>query len=90
MIAGAEVDVHHGLMPGLAIGTDLDATCGRRARSLGSVAGAASGVDGMGKGDKQRGNKEAKKPKKETAKVSATADFSKGKSPLDVGGGKKK
>lgn len=37
----------------------------------------------MGKGDKTRGNKEAKKPKKEVTKVAATADFNKGKSPLD-------
>ena len=28
----------------------------------------------MGKGNKQRGNKEAKKPKQEKAKVSATAN----------------
>lgn len=37
----------------------------------------------MAKGDKTRGNKEAKKPKKEAVKVSATADFNKGKTPLD-------
>ena len=37
----------------------------------------------MSKGDKTRGNKEAKKPKKEKPKVSGTADFSKGKSPLE-------
>ena len=37
----------------------------------------------MAKGDKTRGNREAKKPKKEAVKVPATADFNKGKSPLD-------
>jgi len=33
----------------------------------------------MSKGDKQRGNREAKKPKKVKEKVVATADFTKGK-----------
>lgn len=42
----------------------------------------------MSKGDKQRGNKEAKKPKKEKAKVVVTSDFNKGKTP--IGGEKKK
>ncbi|WP_299845478.1 hypothetical protein [uncultured Jannaschia sp.] len=37
----------------------------------------------MAKGDKTRGNREAKKPKKEAVKVLATADFSKGRTPLD-------
>jgi hypothetical protein len=41
----------------------------------------------MGKGDKSRGNKEAKKPKAEKPKVSATANFNAGKTP--VIGGKK-
>ena len=36
----------------------------------------------MSKGDKQRGNKEAKKPKKEKEKIVVTSDFAKGKSPL--------
>ena len=44
----------------------------------------------MSTGDKARGNKEAKKPKKEAVKVSATADFNKGKSPLDTQQKKKK
>lgn len=43
----------------------------------------------MSKGDKQRGNKEAKKPKKEKAKVAVTSDFAKGKSPLNSGEKKK-
>lgn len=34
----------------------------------------------MSKGDKQRGNREEKKPKKVKEKVLATADFSKSKS----------
>jgi hypothetical protein len=34
----------------------------------------------MSKGNKKHGNKEAKKPKKVTEKVIATADFNKGKS----------
>ncbi len=33
----------------------------------------------MSKGDKRRGNREAKKPKKVKEKISATADFNKGK-----------
>ena len=33
----------------------------------------------MSKGDKRRGNREAKKPKKVKEKVVATADFNKGK-----------
>lgn len=41
----------------------------------------------MAKG-KDRGNKEAKKPKKEKVKVSATANSNAGK-PLDIGKGKK-
>ena len=36
----------------------------------------------MSKGDKQRGNREAKKPKKVKEKVVATADFTKGKAGL--------
>jgi hypothetical protein len=43
----------------------------------------------MSKGDKSRGNREAKKPKKPKEKVSATADYSKGKSPLNIGDKKK-
>ncbi len=44
----------------------------------------------MSKGDKQRGSREAKKPKKEKEKVSATADFNKGKTPLNINDKKKK
>lgn len=44
----------------------------------------------MTKGDKRRGSKEAKKPKKEKEKVLATADFSKGKTPINVNEKKKK
>ncbi|HSG37424.1 MAG TPA: hypothetical protein VLA27_08315 [Paracoccaceae bacterium] len=36
----------------------------------------------MGKGDKQHGNREAKKPKKEKPKVLATANFNAGKTPM--------
>ena len=36
----------------------------------------------MGKGNNQRGNKEAKKPKKVKEKVSATADFNNRKSTI--------
>ncbi|SDL51589.1 hypothetical protein [Aliiruegeria lutimaris] len=44
----------------------------------------------MSKGDKSRGNREAKKPKKFKEKVVATADFSKGKAPVSLGEKKKK
>ncbi|WP_302058746.1 hypothetical protein [Loktanella salsilacus] len=40
----------------------------------------------MSKGDKQRGSKEAK----EAVKVLATADFNKGKTPLNINDKKKK
>ncbi|WP_461478811.1 hypothetical protein [Pararhodobacter aggregans] len=39
----------------------------------------------MGKGDSQRGNKEAKKPKKEKPKVLATANFTGGKTTTIAG-----
>ncbi|WP_264298906.1 hypothetical protein [Pseudooceanicola spongiae] len=38
----------------------------------------------MSKGDKQRSNKEIKKPKKAKEKVVAVADFSKGQTPLSI------
>ena len=38
--------------------------------------------------DKNRGNKEAKKPKKEKPKVSATANFGSGKTEPTIGGKK--
>lgn len=44
----------------------------------------------MSKGDKQRGNKEVKKPKKEKPKVVAVPDFSKGKTMTGLGEHKKK
>ena len=44
----------------------------------------------MSKGDKQRGNREAKKPKKAKEKIVATADFGKGKAPVNIGGKGKK
>ena len=44
----------------------------------------------MTKGDKQRGTKEAKKPKKEKVKVLATADFNKGKTTVNISDSKKK
>lgn len=44
----------------------------------------------MSKGDKKRGNREAKKPKKVKEKTSATADFSKGKSAPMLGEKKSK
>ncbi|SNT42417.1 hypothetical protein [Tropicimonas sediminicola] len=43
----------------------------------------------MSKGDKQRGNREAKKPKKVKEKVVATADFTKGKALTNLGEHKK-
>lgn len=43
----------------------------------------------MSKGDKRRGNRETKKPKKAKEKVVATADFFKGKSPVNIGNKKK-
>lgn len=43
----------------------------------------------MSKGDNQRGNKEAKKPKQVKPKVSATADSNAGK-PMNIGVGKSK
>ena len=39
----------------------------------------------MSKGDKRRGNREAKKQKKVKEKVVATADFNKGKTPVNIG-----
>jgi hypothetical protein len=44
----------------------------------------------MSKGDKRRGNREAKKPKQKKEKVVATADFNKGKTPLNIGEPKKR
>ncbi|QEW19448.1 hypothetical protein LA6_001638 [Marinibacterium anthonyi] len=44
----------------------------------------------MARGDKHRGNREAKKPKKVKEKVVATADFSKGKTLTTLGEHKKK
>lgn len=44
----------------------------------------------MSKGDKQRGSREAKKPKKVKEKVVATADFAKGKTPPNIGTPRKK
>ncbi|WP_255417520.1 hypothetical protein [Maritimibacter sp. 55A14] len=43
----------------------------------------------MSKGDKRRGNREVKKPKKVKEKIVATADFSKGKPPINIGEKKK-
>lgn len=43
----------------------------------------------MSKGDKRRGNKEVKKPKKANEKVVATADFSKNRPPVNLGEKKK-
>ncbi len=43
----------------------------------------------MAKGDKQRGNREAKKPKKVKEKIVATSDFNKGKSLTSLGPHKK-
>ncbi len=42
----------------------------------------------MSKGNNKRGNKEAKKPKKEKPKVSATANSNAGKAPIVVAGKK--
>lgn len=44
----------------------------------------------MSKGNKQRGNREAKMPKKVKEKVVATADFTKGKALTNLGEHKKK
>ena len=44
----------------------------------------------MTKGDKRRGNREVKTPKKEKEKVVATADFTKGKAFTNLGEHKKK
>jgi hypothetical protein len=44
----------------------------------------------MSKGNKTRGNREAKKPKKVAEKVTATADFSKGKTTPILGAKKAK
>ncbi len=43
----------------------------------------------MSKGDKQHGNREAKKPKKVKEKILATADFTKGKPLIGKGSTKK-
>lgn len=44
----------------------------------------------MSKGDKRRGSREAKKPKKAKEKTVATADFLKGRPPIGAGANKKK
>lgn len=44
----------------------------------------------MTKGNKQRGNREAKKPKKVKEKSVATADFTKGKALTNLGEHKRK
>lgn len=44
----------------------------------------------MSKGDKRRGNRESKKPKQKKVKVAATADFNKGKTPVNIGDVKKR
>lgn len=44
----------------------------------------------MGKGDKQHGNKEAKKPKQEKPKVLATANTMAGKDTVQLGSKKAK
>ena len=44
----------------------------------------------MSKGDKRRGNREVKKPKQKKEKVAATADFLKGKPPINIGDAKKR
>jgi hypothetical protein len=44
----------------------------------------------MTKGDKRRGNREVKKPKKVKEKVVATADFTKGKGLTNLGEHKRK
>lgn len=44
----------------------------------------------MSKGDKKRGNREAKKPKKAKEKVVATADSTKGKTLTNLGENRKK
>lgn len=44
----------------------------------------------MSKGDKRRGNREIKKPKKTKEKIVATADFTKGKPLTNLGDHKKK
>tara|TARA_R110002124_G_C8973128_1_gene515517 strand:+ start:8932 stop:9147 length:216 start_codon:yes stop_codon:yes gene_type:complete len=49
-----------------------------------------SGGSDVSKGDKKRGNREAKKPKKVKEKVVATADFTKGKTLTNLGEHKKK
>jgi hypothetical protein len=49
-----------------------------------------SGGSDVSKGDKKRGNREAKKPKKVKEKVVATADFTKGKALTNLGEHKKK
>jgi hypothetical protein len=48
------------------------------------------GENEMSKGDKRRGNREVKKPKKVKEKVVATADFTKGKTLTNLGEHKKK
>ncbi|WYK06416.1 hypothetical protein DWF04_022510 [Cereibacter sphaeroides f. sp. denitrificans] len=42
----------------------------------------------MSKGDKTRGNREAKKPKKIKEKVVETASYTKGETPLTIAGKK--
>ncbi|WP_286193636.1 MULTISPECIES: hypothetical protein [Paracoccaceae] len=44
----------------------------------------------MSKGDKRRGNREVKKPKKLKEKIVAAVDFARGKAPVNIGQTKKK
>ncbi|MDO6505249.1 hypothetical protein [Shimia thalassica] len=43
----------------------------------------------MSKGNKKRGNREVKKPKKVKGQVPETADFTKEKTPLNIGNKRK-
>ncbi|MDO6481356.1 hypothetical protein Q8W25_19970 [Shimia thalassica] len=43
----------------------------------------------MSKGNKKRGNREVKKPKKVKEQVPSTADFAKEKTPLNIGNKRK-
>ncbi|MHC0052290.1 hypothetical protein [Actibacterium sp. D379-3] len=64
------------------------AACPQQAKLVLSGAVALSKGNPMSKGNKQHGNKEAKKPKQEKPKVLATANSNAGKAPLVVAGKK--
>jgi hypothetical protein len=57
----------------------IEAGCGAQSLDCDARKSVLQGGNQMSKGDKKRGNREAKKPKKVKEKTPATADFNRGK-----------